>query len=280
MIGHPHQQGLLDLGFRAGASRMTYLTRRRQRFPLRMTLPMYLDDTDRAMAFVIVQNPTGGIFAGDRLELNVAVERTARVHLRTQSATKVYAMEGGHAEQIMRVGVAEDAYVEYLPDPVIPHAGASLTQRVTVAASTGGAFFTAETISAGRVASGERFAFERIRFATTVEIDGDVACVDVLDLEPGRRAPTLAGMLDGADHISSVLCICPGADVDGLAHRIDSRLAAAVGDRGAAGALPGGAGVMARILSPTATAARLAVHAAWDVARRELAGTCIPARVA
>jgi len=274
------QRGLLDLGFRSGAGRVTQLVRRRQRFPLRMTVPMYLDGDDRAMAFVIVQNPTGGVFAGDRLEIDVAAGEAARVHLRTQSATKLYAMEGGAAEQSLRFEVAPGAYVEYLPDPVIPQAGSRLTQRTTVAAATGGVFFTAETVAAGRVARGERFAYDRIRLETRIEVDGAVVAIDVLDLEPHRRWPGLPGMLDGADHLSSVLCVCPGADTAGLAGRVDGALAAVVGERGAAGILPGGAGVVARILSPTAISARVAVHLVWDLVRRELAGARIPARVA
>ena len=56
---------------RAAPDGRTVLAERRQRFPLRMTVPMYLDAGDRGMAFVYVQNPTGGVFAGDRLASRV-----------------------------------------------------------------------------------------------------------------------------------------------------------------------------------------------------------------
>jgi urease accessory protein len=274
------QHGLLDLGFRADRQRVTHLARRTQRFPLRMTTPLRVDDADPGMAFVIVQNPTGGVFAGDRLELRVAAGPDARVHVRTQSATKVYDMAGGSAESIVDLEIADGAYLEYVPDPVIPQAGASLTQRTTIAVTRGGTCFAAETVAAGRVARGEAYAFERVRFETRVLVAGEVACHDVADLQPGRRSPRLAGMLGGADQLSTFFCVCPHADVDALAGRIDARLGETVGDRGAAGPLPGGAGVIGRIMSSSAIDARRALQTVWDVARRELVGAGVPRRFA
>ena len=47
------------------------LRRRSQRFPLRLTAPLYLDPAQPQMAFVYVQNPTGGMFEGDGLIVSV-----------------------------------------------------------------------------------------------------------------------------------------------------------------------------------------------------------------
>ncbi len=62
-------------------------------------MPFHLDAAAPDMAFVYVQNPTGGVFAGDRLLTSVTADPGARVHLTTQSATKLYRMEGGEARQ-------------------------------------------------------------------------------------------------------------------------------------------------------------------------------------
>ena len=62
-----HADGLLELAFRVGPGDRTVLASRRQRFPLRLTVPLMLDPALPGMAFVYVQNPTGGVFAGDRL---------------------------------------------------------------------------------------------------------------------------------------------------------------------------------------------------------------------
>lgn len=97
-----------------------------------MTVPLYLDRADAGMAFVYVQNPTGGVFAGDALDLRVAAGPGARVHVTTQSATKLYRMDGGRAVQELCFSVAERAYLEYVPDALIPQAGAELAQTTLV----------------------------------------------------------------------------------------------------------------------------------------------------
>ena len=105
MTTHVHQAGLLDLRFALTSADRTYLAGRLQRFPLRITTPHYLDDDDRGMAFVIIQNPAGAVFAGDHLELRLEAEEGARVHLRTQSATRLCQMDG---ERATRCFVRED----------------------------------------------------------------------------------------------------------------------------------------------------------------------------
>ena len=83
-------------------------------------MPFYLDAADPDMAFVYVQNPTGGVFAGDRLLTSVTADAGARVHLTTQSATKLYRMDGGEARQELRFELAPGAYVENMPDAADP----------------------------------------------------------------------------------------------------------------------------------------------------------------
>ncbi|MGH2870596.1 MAG: urease accessory protein UreD, partial [Solirubrobacteraceae bacterium] len=84
------QNGLLELRAATDGYGRTYLAEHQQRFPLRITTPMYLDPGDRGMAFCYVQNPTGGVFAGDLLVERLVVEPGARLHVTSQSATKLY----------------------------------------------------------------------------------------------------------------------------------------------------------------------------------------------
>lgn len=268
--------GLLALGFRCDGRGRTVLAERRQRFPLRMTVPLYLDSADAGMAFVYVQNPTGGVFAGDRLELRVEVAPNARVHVTTQSATKLYRMDGKHAVQDLFFSAASGSYVEYVPDPLIPHAGADLTQTAVVDVAHGGRFIGVETVAPGRLASGERFAYQRLRLRTMVRRDGRELCVDALDLEPGRHSPTSSGGLGGRDYLASLLVVAPEDDPGTLASRLDAVLEAEGDVLAAAAALPNGAGAAARVLASSAIGARRAVSGAWRVAREHLIGLPLP----
>lgn len=271
-----HQDGLLDLRFDCAAGDRTYLAARRQRFPLRITTPLYLDPADRGMAFVYAQNPTGGVFAGDRLETTVAAAGATRVHLTTQSATKLYRMNGGEAVQELRFALTGDAYLEHLPDPLIPQAGARFRQRTMVDMDREARFLAAEMLAPGRRARGERFAYELVELKTEVRCAGRELCVDTLWLEPRRRAPAAPGILGDHDYLATLLVVAPGRDAGALAREIDDAVAAAPGARAAAGPLPDAAGVLVRVLAATGGAARAALHRAWATARLRLLGIPLP----
>jgi urease accessory protein len=271
-----HQDGVLELAFQRDARGRSALSERRQRFPLRMTVPLYLDPADPGMAFVYAQNPTGGVFAGDRLVMSVAAGQGARVHLTTQSATKLYRMDGGEAVQELRFELGPGAYVEHVPDPLIPQAGASFRQRTVVEVAPDAAFVATESIAPGRRAHGERFAYDLLDLRTEARRAGRVLCVDVLRLEPRRGDPQRAGVLGGREYLVTLLAVAPERDAGALARRLDEALGAEPDVFGAAGELPHGAGAMARVLASAPLDARRALLAAWRVARDELAGLPLP----
>jgi urease accessory protein len=276
---HVHSDGLLDLRFARTSAGRTYLADCRQRFPLRVTLPHHLDEADRGMAFLIVQNPAGAVFAGDRLELRVSLERAARVHLRTQAATRICQMDGGSATQEIAFAIEPGAYLEYLPEQTIPQAGSRFVQRLTADVAHAGALVSAEIIAPGRRAHGERFAYDHLRLETAVRVDGRELAVDVLDLGPALRSPEASGLLGANDYVASVIVACPGADVERLAADLDGRLARVPGAVGGASVLPSDVGAVVRLLAPTASGARAGVRAAWEGARLALTGLPLPSRL-
>ena len=141
------QPGLLHLAFGRDWRGRSSLRARRQRFPLRTTQPLYLDPELPGMAFVYVQNPTGGVFAGDELALEVVAGAGVNLHVTTQSATKLYRMEAGEAHQELSFALAEQAYVEHVPDALIPQAGTRYRQDTRVELAAGAMFVGLETIA-------------------------------------------------------------------------------------------------------------------------------------
>jgi urease accessory protein len=271
-----HQDGLLELAFRRDGRGRSALSGRRQRFPLRMTAPLYIDPADRGMAFVYAQNPTGGVFAGDRLQTTLTAADGARVHLTTQSATKLYRCEADEAVQSLEFHVAPGAYVEHVPDPLIPHAGARFSQRLVANVAPGGAFLAAETVAPGRRAYGESVAYEALVLHTEVRRDGRELCVDRLVLEPGRSDPRTPGVLGAAEYLVTLLAVAPERQASALAEALDEALASEGGVVGAAGELPNGAGAFARVLARDSLAARRALQLAWRTAREALVALPLP----
>jgi urease accessory protein len=273
-LGH----GLLDLRLAPAGDGTTRIVHRQQRYPLHVTAALHADAAQPGMAFVYIQNPSGGIFGDDVLDIDVVAEPGARVHLTTTSATKAYAMPDGVARQRMRVVVRAGAYVEYVPQLLIPQQGSSLDQSLEIVLEPGAACVAVEGVAPGRLARGEAFAYDRLALTTSVRsADGDELAVDAIVLEPGRRAPAARGLLGRFPYFgTAVVAQLDGAD--GLADTLDATLRDQVGVAAGAGALPNGCGTVARVLAESSPALRRTLDATWAAARLAFLDGPLPRR--
>lgn len=268
--------GVLDLHFAQDAAGLTVLRRRRHRFPLRMTAPLRLDRERRDMAFVYVQNPTGAVFEGDRLDVSVVVDDGACVHLTVPSATKVHRMEVGEATQDTLLVLGPGAFVESVPEPIIPQAGSRYRQHTEARLGAGARLVLCESVAPGREAMGERFAYDRLELGTRIRDDTGDLLVDVLEIEPGGWAPSRRGLVGRRPFAGTIHAVAPDGDADALAVHLDAALAADERAFAAAGVLPGGVGAFARVLARDAPTLRRAMRAGWAAARQILLGAGLP----
>lgn len=141
-----------------------------------------------------LNNVSGGVLAGDKLALDVEVESGATAQLTTTGATRLYRHRSGATDSEQRTSfhVGDGAMLEYLPDPVIPFARSRHTQRTEIELGLGSTLFWWEVIAPGRLASGERFAFERLQIAADVRAAGKQVMREDYVLEP--QSSDLAAM--------------------------------------------------------------------------------------
>lgn len=139
------------------------ITRRIARSPLALLAPK----NHGCAAWVIVGSLGGGLLAGDRFELELEVEAGASAYLGTQASTKIY--PGGLAAQALHAKVGAEGLLIALPDPVVCFAGARYAQEARVQLGPSASLVWLESLSAGRVAHGERWAFERYASRLVVE---------------------------------------------------------------------------------------------------------------
>lgn len=273
-----HTDGLLRLCFAQDSRGKTCLTSRAQRFPLHLTNPLYLDPSVPGMAFVYVQNPTGGIFGGDRLSVEVTAGRGTNVHLTSTAATKAYRSESGEAEESVSLAVGRDAYLEYLPEPLIPHAGSRLRQQVTVDLEDGAAFLMADVLSPGRAARGEIFAFDGLQRRTFIRCDGAEIAVDLLCLEPGTWPPGKRGVFGVNTHLATLIVVAPQAESARWRGRFGDAVHELPDVLAGSGALPDDVGMIVRILSRSLIAASASVEVLWGLVRSGLGKGVAPRR--
>jgi urease accessory protein len=111
-----------------------------------------------------VHNLSGGILDTDSLSWQVDVGPRAQAQVTSTGATRVYRSRSPdrRASQHLRMNVAADAYLEYLPDQLIPFAGSRFDQTARVEIEQGGSLIWCDRVAPGREASDEIFRFESL----------------------------------------------------------------------------------------------------------------------
>ncbi|WP_328306832.1 urease accessory protein UreD [Actinomycetospora sp. NBC_00405] len=243
-----------------------------QRFPQRVTAPMYLDDDAPGAAYLCVQNPTGALFDGDHLRTRVHVGPGAGLQLGDQSATQV--MPSRSASQRFAFRVDGGGVLEHIPHPVVPHRGATFAQDTEIDLRGDAVYLGWEILAPGRVGHGERFVYASVSQRLCLRCDGEPVARENLTLVPAGADPRTPGTLGAADHLATAVFAAPARTevVEALAPMLTAALADVPYVRGAASPLPETVGVTVRVLATRAPALRAALRTAWALARRELLG--------
>ena len=163
-------------------------------------------------ALVHLNNVSGGVLAGDRLALDVEVQAGAAAQITTTGATRLYRHRAGAADSEQRASftIGDAALLEYLPDAVIPYAGSRHVQRTKFRLGRGSMLFWWEILAPGRLAAGERFAFERLRVQTEVYAGVRPVLLEDYLLEPERKDLSAVGRLFEYSHTASLCAVQEG----------------------------------------------------------------------
>ncbi|MEA3209963.1 MAG: urease accessory protein [Chthoniobacter sp.] len=139
---------------------------------------------DEGVLVVNVVNPTAGLLAGDRIDLQVRVESGARLLLSAPSASRAHCSPEGHSELVQELAVADRAWLECWPELFIPQGGARYRQRTTIRVEPGGELLFFETLAPGRVAMGEAFAYTALDWETDLFLGEDLIARERYRLAP------------------------------------------------------------------------------------------------
>lgn len=109
---------------------------------------------------VMVQMASAGLMAGDRQEICVIVHEGARAEILPQAFGKIHRMEEGEAKRQIKLSLAQNAELWYMPLPLLPFADSAFenTTEITLADNSGRLLY-ADMLTCGRLAHGEKFAY-------------------------------------------------------------------------------------------------------------------------
>ncbi|MDG4665620.1 urease accessory protein UreD [Mycobacterium sp. 236(2023)] len=256
--------GVLGIDAVADTSGRTRTSSLRQRYPQRVTMPMYCDPDHPGAATLCVQSPSGGAFSDDDLYTTVRCHSGAHLHLTTQAATQVFAGDGTGARHHLSFTVHDGAVLQYYPGTVIPHTDSTFTQQIDVYVDPGGIYLGWEAVAAGRIAHGERHRYAGYDSALVATVDGRTIARDRQLLRPQSHSSAL-DLMD-ADYLATFLVVTPGRDTRVLLDQIRSVL----GVDGGASSLPHDAGVFVRLTAQSAPDLHRIRQALFATARKEL----------
>ena len=174
-------RGHLDLRSDVRGDGTPFLSRQSFRAPVHLSKA----HVESGSLLVHLVNPTAGFFDGDRLDLDVTAGKGSRLVLSTPGSSRVYRARGETpAVCHQKLTVENGAFMEWIPEPFIPQAGARYFQRteINLAENAGLLFF--EWIAPGRVARGEIFAYESLRWELDLINEGKLAARERFELNP------------------------------------------------------------------------------------------------
>jgi urease accessory protein len=145
-----------------------------------------------------VVNPTAGILEGDRLELAVSVGTGAALLVVTPSVSRVFHMREGEATGVQQFSVEAGGWLEFLPEPLVPHHASRYRQTTEITVERGGELVFADFVTPGRIARGEMWSWTRLKLELAVRVGGELILRERLD-QSGEELRALA-RLAGAEN--------------------------------------------------------------------------------
>ncbi len=272
-VGKAGKNGALDVAFECGGDRRTVIGGLYSCAPLHAQRALHHDEGSPDMAHLYIMSASGGILQGDRYRIDIALKAGAMAHVATQGATRIYSMNANIATQDIRIRLDGDAYLEFVPDQIIPYRNSRFYQRTSVDVHDSATAVCSEIIAPGRVAMGESFAYDVCFLRFVVAGDGGVPVfIDTANLEPKSRDPRSLGILGGHTVMGSAYIITPGHNLAVLEEKIGGIMSASGGITGGFSRMGGDSGILVRILGDETECVRDAVWQVTGAVREAVTG--------
>jgi len=221
---------------------------------------------------LMMLNISGGMVGSDRLTTEINLGAGAQAVLTTASAAKAYRSEGAIASQHTVITLDENAVLEYLPDHLIPHAGAAIEQTLKIEMAKGSRSIVYDAMAAGRIGRGERWQFRTITSEVAISQSGRPRYMNRARIEPASQPLADLGWMENCNYLATmVMAGDDDHDWTGLAIALHRALQGIRGVQGSASWIAHG-GCVARFMSVSADALNRTAMKLWAIARRDLLG--------
>ena len=203
------------------------------------------------MPCVYILSSGGPNVDGDRYRQNITVRKDAMAFVSTGAATKLAEMHDNYSGMRQEIVLEEGAYLEYLPEPVIPCRHTRFISDTRMVVHPSASVFYSEIFMGGRkyYREGELFEFDILSVCTHGERpDGRRLFREKFIIDPRRSPIRDTGTMHHYDVFANVLVMTPPAKAAQIYDSTpafidrDARLAAGITH------LPNEAGLLFKVL--------------------------------
>ena len=250
-VGAPGKHGYLNLGFELDPTGKSILRELDRRAPLIVQQELYFDQVMPEMPCVYILSSGGPNVDGDRYRQNITVKKDAIAFVSTGAATKLSTMHDNYSGLRQNIVLEEGAYLEYLPEPVIPCAHTRFISDTKMVVHPTATVFYSEIYMGGRkyYKGGELFMFDILSVCTHGERpDGEQLFREKFIIDPRRSPIRDVGVMHGYDIFANVVVMTPAEKAEEIYNATpafidpENKLAAGISH------LPNGAGLLFKVL--------------------------------
>lgn len=271
--------GYLHLEFTDQGDRsvMSFMDRR---VPFLVQRALYWDEALPQMPCVFIITTTGCVLQGDRMALEIEVGKNAIAHVTTQSATKVHMMNANYASQMQDLIIDEGGYLEYMPDPLIPHRTSRFLSHTHISIAETGSLLYGEVVLPGRKYHHEDEMFGFDLYSSTIEAvrrgTEEKLFVEKFIVDPHATELSRVGIMGGYEVFGNVILLTTKERTlevrEAVSMGVDHTAQLAWG----ASLLPGECGLVFKVLGMTSESVRGKIREFWQIARKAVTGKDLP----
>lgn len=278
-VGAPGKHGYLKLGFELDGSGRSILRDLDRRAPLIVQQELYFDEELPDMPCVYILSSGGPNVDGDRYRQIITLGKDSMAFVSTGAATKLARMQDNYSGLLQTIELDEGAYLEYLPEPIIPCAHTRFISDTCMRVHPSATVFYSEIFMGGRkyYGDGELFDFDILSVCSHGERpDGTQLFREKFIIDPNESPIRDIGIMHGFDIFANVLVMTPEANIAPIYDAVepfydpDKRLAAGITH------LPGGAGLLFKVLGMETGPVKRVVREFCSKVRRQVKGKPLP----
>ncbi|SMH72515.1 putative Urease accessory protein UreD [Candidatus Nitrosotalea okcheonensis] len=181
----PSTYGFIGIFLDTNEHSRTIIRDLRTKAPMLVQRAIYPDTQFPQMAYIYLMSSSGGILEGDTLETRIIAGKNTVSHITNQAATKIYKCTGKLSKQLVDIHIENNSYLEFIPNQIIPFRSSRFYQETRLKVEEGSTLIYSEIISAGRIASDEKFQFQVCGLRINVYDNNDrILFSDFMNLEP------------------------------------------------------------------------------------------------